>query len=131
MRSRITVAVYRLRVGQFEFKPLGQFQFKRVGQFEFKRLEQVAFKRATKQLCGVRTMSVPAHPQAFFVGSAPQQGSVRGETGHGGARGAADAGFACADGVVGAEQDSNGVAIQLQHKIAADDRELDQAAKRG
>ena len=38
MRSRITVAVYRLRVGQFGFKPLGQF--------EFKRLEQVAFKRA-------------------------------------------------------------------------------------
>ena len=47
MRSRITVAVYRLRVGQFEFKPLGQFQFKRVGQFEFKRLGQVAFKRAS------------------------------------------------------------------------------------
>ena len=46
MRSRITVAVYRLRVGQFGFKPLGQFQFKRVGQFEFKRLGQLAFKRA-------------------------------------------------------------------------------------
>ena len=46
MRSRITIAVYRLRVGQFGFKSLGQFQFKRVGQFAFKRLGQVAFKRA-------------------------------------------------------------------------------------
>ena len=39
MRSRITVAVYRLRVGQFGFKPLGQFQFKRVGQVAFKRAD--------------------------------------------------------------------------------------------
>ncbi len=46
MRSRITIAVYRLRVGHFGFKSLDQFQFKRVGQFEFKRLGQVAFKRA-------------------------------------------------------------------------------------
>ena len=46
MRSRITIAVYRLRVGHFGFKSLGQFQFKRVGQFAFKRLGQVAFKRA-------------------------------------------------------------------------------------
>ena len=38
MHSPISVAFYRLRVGQFGVKPLGQLQIKRVGQFEVKRL---------------------------------------------------------------------------------------------
>ena len=77
MRSRITVAVYRLRVGQFGFKPLGQFQFKRVGQFEFKRLGQVAFKRAPRVLAQYGPQASIAVPELVKRAYSSEEGSAR------------------------------------------------------